>query len=162
MEIIIDEFREEDLSDMIRIWNRVVEDGTAFPQMELLTEETGKEFFQSQTFTAVARTEAGKTVGLYILHPNNVGRCGHISNTSYCVDPDYRCNHIGEKLVRHSLDMAREKGFRLIQLNAVVRTNYGGIHLYEKLGFERVGTIPGGFLMKDGYYEDIFVFYHRL
>ena len=47
--------RENDLKTMIQIWNEVVEDGVAFPQDELLTEESGKEFFRAQTYSAVAK-----------------------------------------------------------------------------------------------------------
>lgn len=52
--------------------------GIAFPQEDLLNEHSGKEFFESQSYTGVAEN-GGTIVGLYILHPNNVGRCGHIS-----------------------------------------------------------------------------------
>ncbi|HCL08995.1 MAG TPA: GNAT family N-acetyltransferase, partial [Blautia sp.] len=85
---------------MIRIWNEVVEDGVAFPQEECLDEKTGAEFFATQNYTAVAENmENGQVLGLYILHPNNVGRCGHICNASYAVSRDSRGLHIGEKLV---------------------------------------------------------------
>ena len=53
-------------------------EGIAFPQEDLLNEHSGKEFFESQSYTGVAEN-GGTIVGLYILHPNNVGRCGHIS-----------------------------------------------------------------------------------
>lgn len=57
------------------IWNQVVDDGEAFPQEEDLTEQTGNEFFMEQTYTGIAEdTDTGEIVGLYILHPNNVGR----------------------------------------------------------------------------------------
>jgi ribosomal protein S18 acetylase RimI-like enzyme len=36
------------------------------------------------------------------------------------------------------------------------------IHLYEKLGFVKLGVIPNGFLMKDGSFEDIIPFYYAL
>lgn len=54
MNIIVRKYEQRDLSDMIRIWNEVVEDGVAFPQEELLDEVTGKEFFAAQTYSAVA------------------------------------------------------------------------------------------------------------
>ena len=79
MNILIREYNQNDLEAMIEIWNQVVEDGIAFPQEELLNNDTGKEFFDSQTYSAVAEDKVtGKVYGLYILHPNNVGRCGHI------------------------------------------------------------------------------------
>ena len=69
---------------------------------------------------------------------------------------------MGEKLVRDCMDQGRRHGFRVLQFNAVVRTNAGARHLYEKLGFIQLGTIPGGFRMKDGRYEDICPYYHEL
>ena len=98
----------------------------------------------------------------YILHPNNVGRCGHICNTSYAVNSDKRGLHIGEKLVLDSLKRGTELGFSVLQFNAVVATNTHARHLYERLGFVQLGTIPKGFRMKDGHYEDICPYYHIL
>lgn len=143
---------------MIEIWNEVVEEGVAFPQEETLTDETGKEFFASQSFCGVAEEE-GRVLGLYILHPNNVGRCGHICNASYAVDSKERGKHIGEQLVSHCIKTAGEIGFGVLQFNAVVETNIHARHLYERLGFKQLGTIPKGFRMKDGHYENICPYY---
>ena len=101
-------------------------------------------------------------VGLYILHPNNVGRCGHICNASYAVRADQRGRHIGESLVRHSMTTAKELGFRILQFNAVVKSNKSALHLYEKLGFVQLGVIPGGFKKDNGTYEDIVPHYITL
>ena len=38
----------------------------------------------------------------------------------------------------------------------------GALALYKKLGFTQLGVIPGGFLNKDGEYEDIIPHYHVL
>lgn len=152
----------QDLSAAVAIWNQVVDDGVAFPQLEPLTEESGRQFFAEQSFTGAAVGEDGAVLGLYILHPNNVGRCGHICNASYAVHTNARGQHVGEALVRHCLQKGRELGFRILQFNAVVASNTPALRLYEKLGFTRLGTIPGGFLMKDGRYEDIVLHYHLL
>ncbi len=157
----IREYRPEDLESLIRIWNEVVEEGVAFPQVEFLDEESGAAFFASQTCTCVAE-EDGTVAGLYILHPNNIGRCGHICNASYAVASSRRGEHIGEKLVLDCLARAREYGFSILQFNAVVENNIHARHLYERLGFVQLGTIPGGFRMKDGHYENICPYYHLL
>ena len=100
MNITVRKYEEKDLPELIRIWNEVVEDGVAFPQEEYLNEESGRNFFAEETYTAAAvDKESGKVYGLYILHPNNIGRCGHICNASYAVSRDSRGLHIGEKLV---------------------------------------------------------------
>lgn len=159
--MIIREFTKDDIKQMTEIWNSVVEDGEAFPQTELLDNESGMRFFSEQTRTAVA-DEDGEILGLYVLHPNNVGRCGHISNASYAVKKNLRSRHIGEKLVSDCLVSAKKAGFRILQFNAVVATNASALHLYKKLGFVPMTAIPGGFLKKDGSYEDIIPHYHLL
>ena len=155
------QYNEQDLEAMIRIWNEVVEDGIAFPQEDFLDEITGKEFFASQSYCGVAE-EDGTVVGLYILHPNNIGRCGHIGNASYAVSRDCRGRHTGEKLVIDSLENAKRLGFGVMQFNAVVESNIHARHLYERLGFVQLGTIPKGFRMKDGHFENICPYYHEL
>ena len=157
----IREYTLSDMDSMIRIWNEVVEEGIAFPQEECLDRESGTAFFASQSYTGVAE-EQGEILGMYILHPNNVGRCGHICNASYAVASGSRGLHIGEKLVLDCLEKGRELGFRVLQFNAVVESNLHARHLYERLGFRQLGTIPGGFRMKDGRYENICPYYREL
>lgn len=159
--MIIRQYEEKDIPSMISIWNEVVEDGVAFPQEELLDEVTGKEFFESQTYSGVAE-EDGKIYGLYILHPNNVGRCGHICNASYAVSSESRGKHIGEMLVKDCLLQGKKCGYGVLQFNAVVESNIHARHLYERLGFVQLGTIPNGFRMKDGHFENICPYYHEL
>ena len=159
--MIIRAFQSKDLEKMCKIWNEVVLDGIAFPQEETLDEVSGAAFFSAQTYTGVAE-EDGIIYGLYILHPNNVGRCAHIANASYAVSKQSRGKHIGEKLVLDCLAQARAHGFRILQFNAVVESNVHARHLYERLGFVQLGTIPGGFRMKDGHYENICPYYINL
>lgn len=163
MEIIIRKYEQKDLPEMMKIWNEVVEDGEAFPQENALTGRDAEDFFAAQTYCAIAQdTETGRILGLYILHPNNVGRCGHICNASYAVSSESRGLHIGEKLVANSLIQGKQSGFRLLQFNAVVEDNTHARHLYERLGFICLGTIPEGFRMNDGNYKDICLYYHKL
>ncbi len=147
-------FCPDDVERMRGIWNEVVRAGNAFPQVDELSPDDAAEFFASQSASAVAKAD-GCVVGLYIVHPNNVGRCGHIANASYAVSSDARGLHVGEALVRDSLERARDLGFRVMQFNAVVASNAVAHHLYKKIGFEPLGVIPGGFLNGDGVYEDI-------
>lgn len=163
MEIKIREYKTSDADEAMEIWNEVVDEGSEFPQIEGLSAENAGSFFKGQTYTGIAYdSETGKIAGLYILHPNNIGRCAHIANASYAVRKGFRGVHIGEKLVKDCLEQARVKGFRILQFNAVVATNIHAVHLYERLGFTRLGTVPGGFLLPGGKYEDIILFYHKV
>lgn len=151
----------EDLPAMIAIWNEVVAEGMAFPQEDLLDEETGAAFFASQTYCGVTEDDGGLS-GLYILHPNNVGRCGHICNASYAVASRLRGRGTGERLVRDCLEQAGALGFRILQFNAVVASNTRARRLYARLGFQPLGVIPGGFRRKDGQFVDICPYYIAL
>ena len=161
--VTVRKYQHQDMAEAMGIWNEVVREGVAFPQVEELTEQEADGFFSSQSYTGVAEdSETGEVVGLYILHPNNVGRCGHIANTSYAVKSCRRGLHIGEQLVKDSLAMGARLGFRLMQFNAVVAANVHALHLYQRLGSTQLGRIPQGFLMKDGHYEDIILLYIEL
>ena len=155
-------YEEKDIAVMNSVWNGIVAEGRASPQTEALDIRSGAEFFAGQSFTAVAEGENGTVLGLYILHPNNIGRCGHICNASYAVAPEARGLGVGEALVRHCIETGRELGFRILQFNAVVSTNTPALNLYKKLGFVRLGVIPGGFKMDDGTWADIIPHYISL
>ena len=160
MQIEIRQYRTHDAAAAAAIWNEVVRGGVAFPQREELTGEDADSFFRSQSFTGLAEdAETGEIVGLYILHPNNVGRCVHVANASYAVASSARGLGLGRELVKDSLAQAARKGFRGLQFNAVVASNEAAIHLYEDLGFTRVGTIPGGFCSILGNFEDMHIYY---
>ena len=108
--ITIRKFEQKDIEKMTEIWNQVVEDGVAFPQKEELSVSEAAKFFAAQTVSAVAVDEQENVKGLYILHPNNIGRVGHIANASYAVDRRCRGEHIGELLVKDCLEQAKANG----------------------------------------------------
>ena len=91
-------YTQNDLPALCAIWNEVVAAGDAFPQEDCLTPETGAAFFAGQSYCGVACDEAGQLLGLYILHPNNVGHCGHLCNASYAVSASARGRGVGRQL----------------------------------------------------------------
>lgn len=163
MNFVIEEWKEADLPEMLEIWNEVVERGSAFPQTDPLDIDSGKNFFRGQSFCGVLRDlETRRLQGLYILHPNNVGRCGHISNASYAIRENSKGKGLGRCLVLHSLKAARRLGFRIMQFNAVVEDNLAANKLYQSLGFIKAGSIAQGFKNLDGTYKDINIYYYDL
>ena len=62
------------LDQILELWNNIIEEGIYFPQIEKLTKENADSYFKSQDFTGIA-VEDGEVYGVYILHPNNIGRC---------------------------------------------------------------------------------------
>lgn len=60
---------------------------------------------------------------------------------------------LGSYLMQLAIDQTRTNGFEQLELG-VCSDNTRAIHLYEKVGFVRCGTIPHAFKLKDGTYRD--------
>ena len=60
---------------------------------------------------------------------------------------------LGSYLMQLAIDQTRTNGFEQLELG-VCSDNTRAIHLYEKVGFERCGTMPHAFKLKDGTYRD--------
>lgn len=146
----------EYLHEATAIWNEIVESGDSFPGDKLLSEEEAWTMFEEQT-ASVCAVHGGEVVGVYILHPNNIGRCGHIANASYAVKSSARGRGVGRALVEDCIRQAKVHGFRGLQFNAVVCTNTSAIALYIKLGFHIIGTVPGGYRYKETGYRDTLI-----
>lgn len=155
-------YHKNDLPKMISVWNEIVREGDTFPQEELLDTKSGAAFFAAQDFTEIYLDEQGNLCGLYILHPSNVGRCGHICSASFALSQDQNKTQISEALVKHCIMIARAMNYRILQFDAVAESNTNARTLYERLGFHPLGTIPNGFRMKDGRYENICPYYFSL
>ena len=151
-----------DMGAAAEIWNEVIRDGNAFAEEECLTPEEASTLFSTQSYVGIAQDANREIVGAYILHPNYPGRLGGICNASFAVRKSHRGKHIGEKLVEDCIEKAKTIGFRIIQFNAVIESNTHARHLYERLGFIQSGTIPDGFRLKDGSYENICQYYLKL
>jgi GNAT superfamily N-acetyltransferase len=61
------------------------------------------------------------------------------------VNPVRQHQGVGRALGVDVLDWARACGYRGIQFNAVVETNYAAVRLWRSLGFEILATVPGSF-----------------
>ena len=147
------------IKEVLKIWNDTIEEGIYFPQIETLSNEAeAHKYFSSQDYTGIA-IDNDKVFGVYILHPNNIGRCGHISNASYAVSKESRGKGIGEALVRDSMEQGKKLGYKILQFNAAVISNTNAHKLYEKIGFNKIGIVKKGYINKNNEYEDIVLYY---
>lgn len=161
MELTFRAYTGEDLPELMEIWSDILEDGVAFPGTELYELPEFAAMLEEQS-AVTCMFQDGSLAGYYILHPNNIGRCSHVANASYAMKKEFRGRGLGKHLVEHSLSLAAELGFRGMQFNAVVAGNTAALKIYRGAGFQTVGVIPGGFLLKNGVYSDMYILYRPL
>ena len=112
-----------------------------------------------ETFVA---EEEGALLGTYYMRPNQAGGGRHVCNCGYMVSPAARGRGTAAALCRHSLELARQLGYRAMQFNFVVSTNETAVRLWQKLGFSIVGRLPGAFNRPRLGDVDALVFYQDL
>ncbi len=106
--------------------------------------------------------EDGAAVGSYHLKPNQHGGGTHVANAGFMVAPSVRGRHVGRAMGEHCLNEARRLGFRAMQFNFVISTNESAVHLWQKLGFDIVGTLPEAFRHPEKGYVDVYVMFRSL
>jgi L-amino acid N-acyltransferase YncA len=152
-------------ADRDAVWNIFHEtiatgDTYAFdPKMS--REEALAYWFRADTHTYVAEEDGG-VVGTYILRPNQSGPGSHVANAAFMVARDAEGVGVGRRMAEHCLIEARRMGFRGMQFNFVISTNTRAIHLWNQLGFEIVGTLPGAFRHPEKGYVDVYVMFRSL
>jgi len=101
----------------------------------------------------------GAVQGTYILKQNQPGLGSHVANAAFMVDPASQGRGIGRAMAEHGLHEAKQLGFRAMQFNLVVAKNTPAVKLWQELGFEIVGTLPGAFKhARDGYIDALVMF----
>lgn len=101
-------------------------------------------WIEKPTATFVAEKD-GEILGTYYIKPNQMKPGDHVCNCGYMVSAVGRGQGVATSMCEHSQKKAIEFGFKAMQFNLVVSTNEGAIHLWQKLGFAIVGTIPKAF-----------------
>jgi len=104
----------------------------------------------------------GTLLGTYILKPNQPGLGQHVCNCGYVVAPAARGHGVATAMCEHSQREALARGFRAMQFNLVVSTNTGAVRLWQSLGFDIVGTLPGAFQHRQLGFVDAHVMFKTL
>jgi len=128
--------------------------------------DTPKSDLQKHWFADYMETyvfeEGNKILGTYIIKPNQIDLGNHMANASYMVHPEAQGKGIGRKLGEHSLKIAKKTGYLGMQFNIVISTNIAAIKLWEKLGFEIIGTSPNAFMHSELGLVDTFIMFREI
>ncbi len=95
-----------------------------------------------QTFVAEM---SGEIVGTYYLRANQVGGGRHVANCGFMTAQPAAGRGVARQMALNSFERARTHGFRAMQFNFVVSSNTRAVGLWQSLGFDVVGRLPGAF-----------------
>lgn len=140
--------REIDADEFDRVWpffREVIARGDTYSYPPDLSFEQAREMWTTPPAHCFVAESGGEVLGAYRLAPNQIGLGNHVANGSYMVSSAVRGRGIGSLLCEHSLEQARRSGFTAMQFNFVVSTNTGAVKLWQKHGFQIVGTLPKAF-----------------
>ena len=101
-------------------------------------------------------------IGTYCLQANQKGGGAHVANCGYMTAVHAKGRGVARAMCTHSLDRARERGFRAMQFNFVISTNERAVKLWQAFDFAIVGTLPKAFLHPTMGYVDAYVMYRDL
>jgi L-amino acid N-acyltransferase YncA len=160
--MIIRPARATDFEAMWRIFQAVVATGTSY----VFNPDTGRDdalaYFVGPGIASWVAEDEDQVVGMYKLVPNRRDRGSHVANASFMVDPGHAGRGVGTAIGLHSLHEARRAGFLAMQFNFVVSTNTRAVALWQRLGFEIVGTVPKAFRHSTLGLVDVYVMHRFL
>ena len=112
-----------------------------------------------ETFVA---EQDGEIIGTYYIRPNQAGGGKHICNCGYMTSASATGRGVARTMCQHSLDYARQSGYRGMQFNFVISSNTRAVRLWQSLGFDVVGRLPQAFHHRTLGYVDALVMFRSL
>ena len=127
-----------------------------------IDEAEAQKLWLEEPVKSYVAVEDGIILGTYKLNVNLAGPGNHVANCGFMVSPSARGRGLASNMCKHSEAEALKLGFKAMQYNMVVSTNSGAVRLWQKLGYEIVGTLPKAFRHPNQGYVDAHVMYKWL
>ncbi len=141
----------------------IIRAGDTYPYaMDMTIEGARRMWIDIPEAAYVAEDEDGDILGTYYIKPNQPTLGAHVANCGYMVAERARGRGVATKICQPSQEEAMRMGYRAMQYNLVVKTNEASVHLWQKMGFTIVGTLPGAFEHAENGFVDAYVMYKEL
>jgi len=151
--------------DRDTIWNilePMIRAGETYTLPRDMSREQALEYWFAAEKETFVWEENGAVLGTYFLKANQQGGGAHVANCGYVTAAAAQGRGIARAMCLHSLERAKERGFRAMQFNFVVGTNERAVKLWLSLGFEVIGRLPGAFEQPERGFVDALVMYREL
>jgi len=140
---------QKDYDQIWEIFKNVISTGDTYVFDPNTPKESLHKYWFGDSMDTFVAVDQDEILGTYFIKPNQIDLGNHIANCGYMVNPKYHGRGTGKLLCEHSINFAKDKGYLGIQFNIVVSTNETAVKLWQKFGFEIIGTTPNGFRHRD-------------
>jgi len=152
----------EDANSIWAIMEPIIRAGETYTLPRDMDRVSALAYWFSDEREVFVAEDNGDIVGTYCLQANHQGGGAHVANCGYMTAVSGTGRGVARAMCTHSLDRARERGFRAMQFNFVISTNDRAVRLWQSFGFEIVGRLPGAFQHPTQGYVDVYVLYRNL
>jgi ribosomal protein S18 acetylase RimI-like enzyme len=154
--------RQEDRPAIWRILEPTIRAGETYTLPRDMSEAEALAYWMGADRETLVAEDEGCILGTYNLRANQPGGGAHVANCGYMTAADANGRGVARAMCEHSLRYARERGFTAMQFNFVVSSNERAVKLWQGLGFDTVGRLPGAFLHPRVGYVDALVMFRSL
>lgn len=157
--------RAADAGDADAIWailESTIRSGETYTLPVNLSRDEALAYWMAPAHEVFVAEELGEVLGTYFLKTNQRGGGSHVANCGYVTAAHATGRGVARAMCAHSLDHARQRGFKAMQFNFVISTNERAVRLWQSFGFEIVGRLPGAFQHPTQGFVDALVMYRSL
>jgi GNAT superfamily N-acetyltransferase len=152
----------EDRPALWSILEPILRAGETYTLPRDITEQDAIQYWCAPSYRVFLAEEDGVALGTYFLRANQGGGGAHVANCGYMTAANAQGRGVARQMLAHSLQLAKELGFRAMQFNFVVSTNERAVKTWQACGFSVVGTLPQAFQHPRLGFVDALVMYRAL
>ncbi|MGI8527607.1 MAG: GNAT family N-acetyltransferase [Pseudolabrys sp.] len=136
--------------------------GETYPLPRDISRADALAYWRTSSHEVFVAEDGGAMLGTYYLRANQKGGGAHVCNCGYIVAPDAMKRGVARAMCAHSLQHAKARGFTAMQFNFVIASNQRAVRLWQQMGFDIVGMLPGAFEHPTQGLVDALVMFRRL
>lgn len=161
-EVTLRHILKEDLDDIWDNYNEVIDEQLYQPSFTKVVEKLEKiswynEIVGYNNLCVVAELKqkiGSAVIGQCTIHHDDWEASEHVGLLGIIIRKEFRNLGLGKRLMEFAMNEAKKNGKRKIVLGTLI-SNTAAIHLYENLGFRRIGIRQKQFLMRKKYIDEL-------
>lgn len=144
-ELTIRGARDDDWPALWPILRQVIRAGETYAIDRQISEGAARALWVTAPRACYLAERDGRILGTFYIKTNHPGGGAHVCNCGYIVDEAARGQGVAAAMCAHSQAEALTLGYLAMQFNLVLATNTDALRLWQRMGFDIVGTLPRAF-----------------